>query len=111
MPKRLNHRENSLRQSARLHKSWEKEELQNRKAHTTYGTAEETKLDFGVFSLFALESSVTMPKHQTNMNATFTEQVMNPFHEVNELYYGTLNKIHHLFYSTDITTNETFKCR
>ena len=52
-----------------------------------------------------------MPKHKTNTNVTFTEQVMNRFHEVNELYYGTLNKIHHLFYSTDITTNETFTLR
>ena len=49
-----------------------------------------------------------MLKHRTNTNETFTEQVMNQFHEVNELYDGTLNKIHHLFYSTDITTNETF---
>ena len=39
---------------------------------------------------------------------TYTEQVMNWFHEVNELYDGTLNKIHHFFYLTDITTNETF---
>ena len=49
-----------------------------------------------------------MPKHQTNTNGTLTEQVMNQFHGVNELYYGTLNKIHHFFYSTDITKNETF---
>ena len=52
-----------------------------------------------------------MPKHRTNTNATFTEQVMNRFHEVNELYDGTLNKTHHLFYSTDITKNETFTFR
>ena len=49
-----------------------------------------------------------MPKQQTNTNTTFTEQVMNWFHEVNGLYDGTLNKIHHFFYSTDITTNDTF---
>ena len=36
---------------------------------------------------------------------------MNRFHEGNELYDGTLNKIHHFLYSTDITTNETFKFR
>ena len=45
------------------------------------------------------------------MNVTYTEQVMNWFHEVNELYDGTLNKPHHLFYSTDIATNETFTFR
>ena len=33
---------------------------------------------------------------------------MNRFHELNELYESTLNKIHHFFYSTNITTNETF---
>ena len=49
-----------------------------------------------------------MPKHQKSPKTTYTEEFMNPFHEVNELYDGTLNKIHHLFYSTDITTNETF---
>ena len=49
-----------------------------------------------------------MTKYQTNPNMTYTEKVMNWFHKVNELYDGTLNKIHHLFYSTDITTNETF---
>ena len=36
---------------------------------------------------------------------------MNRLHEVNELYDGTLDKIHHFFYSTDITTNETFTLR
>ena len=52
-----------------------------------------------------------MPKHRKNMNTAFTEQVMNRYHEVNALYYGTLNKIHHFFYSTDIATNETFAFR
>ena len=33
---------------------------------------------------------------------------MNWFYEVNELYNGTLNKIHHFMYSTDITTNKCF---
>ena len=36
---------------------------------------------------------------------------MNWFHEVNKLYDGALNKIHHFFYSTDIPPNETFTFR
>ena len=36
---------------------------------------------------------------------------MNQFHEVNKLYDGTINEIHHFSYSTDITTNETFTFR
>ena len=33
---------------------------------------------------------------------------MNQFHEVNEIYDGTLDHLHHFLYSTGITTNETF---
>ena len=36
---------------------------------------------------------------------------MNRFHEVNELYDGTLNEVYHLFYATDISTNESFTFR
>ena len=36
---------------------------------------------------------------------------MNRFHEVNELYDGTLNEVHHLFYATNISTNESFMFR
>ena len=49
-----------------------------------------------------------MPEQRTNTNTTFTEQVMNRVHEVNGLYDGTLNKIHHFLYSTEIITNEIF---
>ena len=48
-----------------------------------------------------------MPQHQTKKGATFTQQVMNRFHEVNELYDGTLNKVHHLLYATDISSNNS----
>ena len=47
--KRLNPHENELRQSACLRKSWEREELQKRKAHSTHGTTATTKVAFGVF--------------------------------------------------------------
>ena len=36
---------------------------------------------------------------------------MNRFHKVNKLYDGTLNEVHHLFYATDISTNESFTFR
>ena len=108
MPKRLNPYENGLRRLSFLRESLEKQEVQKRKAHNKYGTAAATKLYLCTILLFSLEISVTIPKHRTNMNATFTEQVMNRFYEVNELYDGTINKIHNIFYSTDITTNETF---
>ena len=49
-----------------------------------------------------------MPQHQTEKNATFTQQVMDRFHEVNELYDSTLNEVHHLLYATDISSNNSF---
>ena len=52
-----------------------------------------------------------MPNHRIKPDTTYTKQVMNLFHEVNELYYGTLNEMHHLIYSVDITTNECFTFR
>ena len=63
MYKILNYHDNGLRRSARSRKSGVKEELKNRKSRTIYSTATATKVAFGVFSLFALASSVTIPKH------------------------------------------------
>ena len=36
---------------------------------------------------------------------------MNRFHEVNELYDGTLNEVYYLLYKTDISSNESFTFR
>ena len=36
---------------------------------------------------------------------------MDRSHEVNKLYDGILNKIHHFFYSNYISTNENFTLR
>ena len=33
---------------------------------------------------------------------------MNRFHKVNNLYDGTLNEVHNLFYATNISSNESF---
>ena len=49
-----------------------------------------------------------MPKQRTNSNATFIEQAINRFHEVNDLYNGTLNKVHHFLYSIGISSNHCF---
>ena len=52
-----------------------------------------------------------MPQHQTEKKATFTQKVMNRFHEVNELYDGTLHKVHYILYATDISSNDSFTFR
>ena len=84
------------------------EESKKRKAHVTFGTVTETKLVFRLLSLIALARKITVPEHQTHKNLTYTNEVMNRFHEVNELYGGTLNKIDHFMYYIDITINEYF---
>ena len=93
MPVRLNPHENGLRRSPRLIEKREKEEKLKRKAHATFGTVAATKLAFGVFSLFALTSNFTMPKHQTNPDVTHAERIVIRFHEVNELCDGTINTV------------------
>ena len=108
MPQRQNPRENGLRRSPRLQEKRTSEEMKKRKAHVTFGTAATTKVVFGLFSLFAMTSNLTMPKHRINKDATFTQHCMNRFHEVNELYDGTMNEVHQLMYSTDISSNECF---
>ena len=69
------------------------------------------KVVFGLFLSIALASNITMPEHQTHKNLTYTNQVMNCFQEVNEIYDDTFKKIHHLIYSTNITTIECFTFR
>ena len=110
-PKRMNPHENGLRRSPRLKEQREKEAAKKRKAHVTFGTAATTKVMVVLFSLFAFASNFTMPKHRLNPDATFTESAMNRFHEVNELYDGTLNQVHHFLFSTDISSNECFTFR
>ena len=82
--------------------------MQKRKAHVSVGTAAATKLGFGLFYLIALATNVVVPHHQTEKDATFTQQVMNRFHEVNEMYGGILNEVHYLLYATDISSNDRF---
>ncbi|KAL7524874.1 hypothetical protein ACHAXR_002639, partial [Thalassiosira sp. AJA248-18] len=112
MPTRQNPRENGLRRSPRLleleKRKREEAHPKKVKAHVTFGTAAATKVVFGLFSLFAMTSNLTLPKHRINKDATFTQHCMNRFHEVNELYDGTMNEIHHMMYSADISSNECF---
>ena len=61
--------------------------------------------------MFALATNNRMSNHQINPDATYTDEVLNRFNEVNELYDVTMNEVHHLMYSADITTNECFTFR
>eukprot|EP00957_Ditylum_brightwellii_P118037 9002164-Ditylum_brightwellii.AAC.1 len=86
MPQRQNPHENGLCRSLHLQEKREAETMKQKKAHVTFGTAATTKVVFDMFSLVAITSNLTMPKHRINKDATFSQQCMNRFHEVKELY-------------------------
>ena len=85
--------------------------FQKHKAHVNFVAVAATKAAFDLFSLIPLATNTKTPKHLTNMYATYTEQVMNQFHGLNELYNGTLNEVHHCLYSTNISSNECYTFR
>ena len=109
----MNPHKNGLCRSPCLRKQQEKdkETSQKREAQVSFSTAGATKLGFGLFSLIALATIVVVPWHQTKKNVTFTQKVMHRFHEVNELYDGILNEVHHLLSATDISSNDSFTLR
>eukprot|EP00957_Ditylum_brightwellii_P107263 8184545-Ditylum_brightwellii.AAC.1 len=86
MPQKQNPHENGLRRSLRLQEKREAETTKRKKAHVIFGTAATTKVVFGLFLLVAMTSNLTMPKHQINKDASFSQQCMNWFHKVNKLY-------------------------
>ena len=50
-----------------------------------------------------------MPSYPIKPNASFTARAMHRFHELNELYYYTVNHLYHFSFSTiDISSNEVF---
>ena len=79
MPARMNPHENGFCRSLRLHEQREDEYLHKPKAHTALGTSAATKVALGIFSLVSLATNIKLPEHRINLNATFTEQVMNRF--------------------------------
>eukprot|EP00957_Ditylum_brightwellii_P020053 1513218-Ditylum_brightwellii.AAC.1 len=63
MPQRQNPHKNGLHRSLCLQDKRKAETMKQKKAHVTFDTAATTKVVFGLFSLFAMTSNLTMPKH------------------------------------------------
>ena len=109
MPQRVNLHEAGLRRSPCLQELEAKKST--KKAHVTWAT-KATR----VISLFTLYSLVTdvkidMPAYNISPSATLAERAVCCFHEVNELYGGTLNSICAYAFSTlalDMSNNEVF---
>ncbi len=61
-----------------------------------------------LITLFSFVSHITVPDHVLPPHATLSDNVIERFEELNEHYDGTMNQIHFLFFSTDISFNKVF---
>ena len=91
MPQHVNLHETGLRRSPRLQELEAKKSIT--KAHVTWATKATQAIS--LLSLFSLVTDVKidMPAYKISPTATLAERAVCCFHEVNELYDGTLNSI------------------
>jgi hypothetical protein len=58
--------------------------------------------------LFSFVSHVTVPDHELPTHATFSDHVIKCFEKLHEHYDGTMDQIHFLSFSTDVSSNKVF---
>ena len=109
MPQSVNLHEAGLRRSPRIKDLEAKKSTQ--KAHVTWAT-KATRV-ISLFTLYSLVSDIKidMPAYNISPTATLANRAVCRFHEVNELYNGTLNSICEYAFSTlalDMSNNEVF---
>jgi hypothetical protein len=61
-----------------------------------------------LITLFSFVSHVTVPDHELPTHATFSDHMIKHFEKLNEHYDGTMNQIHVLSFSTDVSSNKVF---
>jgi hypothetical protein len=61
-----------------------------------------------LITLFSFVSHVTVPDHELPTHATFSDHVIKCFEELHEHHDGTMNQIHFLSFTTDVSSNEVF---
>jgi hypothetical protein len=76
-------------------------------AHVRWGTRTKKSMS-ALITLFSFVSHVTVPDHELLTHATFSDHVIKHFEELHEHYDGTMNQIHLLSFSTDVSSNEVF---
>ena len=107
MPNRINFHEAGLRLSPCLQELATSKGIK-RKTHVAFG-----KTMLKAVSLFTLFNSVqdilpSVPSYPPVPYDSFTTRGMHRFHELNELYDGTINEFDHFAFSTlDISSNES----
>ena len=110
MPQRVNLHEAGLRRSPRL-KELEGKKKSNEKAHVTWASSVTKVVTLLSIFSFVSDTRVTLPSYNIAPDATLAEKMISRFHEVNELYDGTLNAVHTYAFSAitlDMSNNEVF---
>jgi hypothetical protein len=104
LPPRLNLSESGLRQSERIKALQQKA---HNPTHVAWGTRTKRSVS-ALITLFSFVSHVTVPDHELWTHATLSGHMIKHFEELNEHYDGTMNQIHFLSFSTDVSSNEVF---
>jgi hypothetical protein len=102
LPPRLNLRESGLRQSERVKALQQKA---HGPGHIALGTRTKRYMS-ALITLFSFVGHVTVPDHELPTLATLSDHMIKRFEELNEHYNGTMNQIHVLSFSTDVSSNE-----
>ncbi len=61
-----------------------------------------------LITLFSFVSHVGIPDHELPTHARLSDHMIQHFEELNEHYDGTMNQIHFLSFSTDVSSNKAF---
>ncbi len=76
-------------------------------AHVAWGTRTKRSVS-ALVTLFSFVSHVTVADHEQPTHATLSDYMIKRFKELNEYYDGTMNQIHFLSFSTDVSSNKVF---
>ena len=108
MPTRINLYEEGLRCSPRLKENPANNGIK-RKSHVTFGATLFKTVSLLTLLFNVKDSLPPMPSYPIKPNASITARAMHRFHELNKLYDGTVNQLHHFDFSTiNISSNEVF---
>jgi hypothetical protein len=108
MSQRVNLHEAGLRRSPRL-KELEGKRKSGEKVHVTWASGITKVVTLLSIFSFMSDKCVMLPSYVISPDATLAEKAVSRFHEVNELYDGTLNAVHTHAFSTitlDLSNNE-----
>ncbi len=76
-------------------------------AHVAWGTRTKRSM-LALITLFSFVRHVTIPDHELPTHATLSDHMIKCFEELNEHNDGTMNQIHFLSFSTDVSSNKVF---